>query len=148
MSVTSQKDNKIREEEIYFNFINSIKSDATKWLYEYSIKLFMKFCNVTNYYNLSVIEDPQGKIIKFLLSLREKGLATNSLSARLNAIYHFYDMNDITLNKKKIKMFKGEQKRNYSNGVFVSPLSVFIPPRSFESLVLLGPTSLIVSAIA
>lgn len=42
------------------------------------------------------------------MSLREKKLSYNSISTRLNAIYHFYDMNDITLNKKKIKMFKGE----------------------------------------
>ena len=35
----------------------------------------------------------------------------NSISTRLNAIYHFYDMNDVSLNKKKIKMFNGEYTR-------------------------------------
>lgn len=29
----------------------------------------------------------------------------------LNAIHHFYDMNDVSLNKKKIEMFKGESIR-------------------------------------
>ena len=45
------------------------------------------------------------------MSLREKKLSYNSISTRLNAIYHFYDMNDVSLNKKKIKMFKGEYTR-------------------------------------
>ena len=45
------------------------------------------------------------------MSLREKKLSYNSISTRLNAIYHFYDMNDVSLNKKKIKMFKGESSR-------------------------------------
>ena len=45
------------------------------------------------------------------MSLREKKLSYNSISTRLNAISHFYDMNDVSLNKKKIKMFKGENTR-------------------------------------
>ena len=35
------------EEEVYFNFINSIKAEATKKDYERDIKLFMKFCDAT-----------------------------------------------------------------------------------------------------
>ena len=35
-------------------------------------------------------------------------LASNSITSRLNPIFHFYEMNDVSLNKKKIKMFKGE----------------------------------------
>src|SRR6266487_3075466 len=57
------------------------------------------------------MQNPQNQIVNHLMSLREKGLSTNSLSTRLNAIYHFYDMNDIPLNKKKINMFKGERSR-------------------------------------
>jgi integrase len=45
------------------------------------------------------------------MSLREKGLASNSISTMLNGIYHFYDMNDVPLNKKKLNMFKGEFAR-------------------------------------
>jgi integrase len=35
-------------------------------------------------------------------------LASNSIKSRLNPVFHFYEMNDASLNKKKIKMFKGE----------------------------------------
>ena len=44
MSLTEQKYPKEKEEELRFNFINSIKSDVTKQIYEYNLKLFMIFC--------------------------------------------------------------------------------------------------------
>jgi len=96
------------EEEIYFNFINSLKSEVTKKTYERYINLFMEFSNVARLSNLLAMPEPQKQIIKYIMSLREKRLAFNSISLSLCAIYHFYDMNDVILNKKKINMFKGE----------------------------------------
>lgn len=95
----------VQKEDTYSNFINSIKSDVTKKIYEYNLRLFMEFCSVDKYEDLIGQEN---NIIPYLMSLREKKLSFNSISTRLNAIYHFYDMNDVFLNKKKIKMFKGE----------------------------------------
>jgi integrase len=111
MAVIQEKGSNEKENEVYFNFINSIKSDVTKEIYGYNIKIFLKFCNIENFYDLFIMPTPQTKIIKHLTSLREKGLSFNSISTRLNAIYHFYDMNDVALNKKKINMFKGESTR-------------------------------------
>jgi site-specific recombinase XerD len=87
-----------------------IKSQATKTVYETYFKNFM------DYYDLSKLSDllkleVQNCIIKYLIALREKGLSSNSISVRLNAIFHFYEMNDVVLNKKKIKKFKGEFSR-------------------------------------
>ncbi|MGH9996557.1 MAG: tyrosine-type recombinase/integrase [Nitrososphaeraceae archaeon] len=94
-------------DEAYFNFINSIKSESTKELYESNIKLFLKFCNVSELKDLLKI-DAQRYIIRYIMSLRESKLASNSITSRLNPVFHFYAMNDVILNKKKIKMFKGE----------------------------------------
>jgi hypothetical protein len=52
------------------------------------------------------------------MSLRERKLSYNSISTRLNAIYHFYDMNDISLNKKKIRTFKGKNQREVVDGAY------------------------------
>ena len=93
---------------MYSNFINSIKSAVTKKIYEYNLRLFMEFCDINKFEELI---GQQNQIIPYLMSLRQEKLSYNSISTRLNAIYHFYDMNDITLNKKKIKMFKGEYTR-------------------------------------
>jgi hypothetical protein len=58
----------------------------------------MEFCSVDKYEDLI---GQESKIIPYLMSLREKKLSFNSISTRLNAIYHFYDMNDVFLNNQK-----------------------------------------------
>lgn len=98
----------IQQEDVYSNFIDSIKSDVTKKIYGYNLRLFMEFCGIDKYDNLI---GQQNRIVEYLMALRKKKLSYNSICTRLNAIYHFYDMNDISLNKKKIKMFKGEYSR-------------------------------------
>ena len=98
----------VQQEDVYSNFINSIKSDVTKKIYGYNLRTFMEYCGVKKYEDLI---GQQNKIIEYLMYLREKKLSYNSICTKLNAIYHFYDMNDISLNKKKIKMFKGECSR-------------------------------------
>ena len=99
------------EDESYFNFINSIKSEITKANYLFNLNLYMKFCKLTKMSDLLTISDPQKQIIKYIMSLRERKMATGSISTMVNAIFHFYDMNDVVLNKKKINMFKGEFSR-------------------------------------
>ena len=89
-----------QQEDVYLNFVNSIKSSVTRKIYEYNLKLFLEFCGIDKFEDLIGQET---MIIPYLMSLREKKLSYNSISTRLNAIYHFYDMNDISLNKKKIK---------------------------------------------
>jgi integrase len=95
-----------QEQDAYVNFINTIKSEVTKKVYEGHLRTFMKYCSISSYSDLLKI-DAQKQIINYTMSMREKGLAYNSISVRLNAIFHFYAMNDVILNKKKIKMFKG-----------------------------------------
>ena len=97
-----------QEEEIFFNFINSLKAPITKQIYQTNIKYYLDFCNFTKLSELLTIQDPQKQIIKYIMFLREKELATTSINTMLYGIYHFYDMNDIVLNKKKINMFKSE----------------------------------------
>jgi site-specific recombinase XerD len=96
------------EQEVYFNFINSLKSPVTKQVYKTNINYYLKFCDFTKLSELLTIHEPDKQIIKYIMSLRNRALATNSIDTRLSAIYHFYTMNDITLNKKKIRMFIGE----------------------------------------
>jgi len=66
------------EEEVYFNFINSIKSEVTKKVYEDGIKLYLKYCNLSKLSELLNVADPQKKIIEYIMSLRKKGLSSNS----------------------------------------------------------------------
>ena len=40
------------QSDTYSNFINSIKSDVTKKIYEYNLRLFMESCSVHKYEDL------------------------------------------------------------------------------------------------
>jgi site-specific recombinase XerD len=111
MSVLRQNQQVKDEEEVYFNFINSIKSEVTKKVYEEGVKLYLKFCNLSTLSELLMITDPQKQIIEYIMSLRKRGLSSNTISTWLLGIYHLYEMNDVPLNKKKINMFKGEFSR-------------------------------------
>jgi len=112
MSVLNSQNQKTNdEEEIYFNFINSIKSETTKRVYDRDLKFYLNFCGLNKMSGLLEIKDPQRQIINYIMHLRKKGLASNSVSTMLMGIYHFYEMNDVPLNKKKINMFKGEFSR-------------------------------------
>ena len=79
------KDDSNDDNEPYFNFINSIKSESTKKVYEGNIRLFMKFCNVPDYKYLLKI-DAQRYTIRYLISLREMKLAGNTIKSRLNPV--------------------------------------------------------------
>jgi site-specific recombinase XerD len=92
----------VQHEDVYSNFVNSIKSDVTRRIYEYNLRLFMEFCGINKFEDLI---GQQNKIITYLMSLREKKLSFNSISTRLNAIYHFYDMNDISFNSFPSMLF-------------------------------------------
>jgi site-specific recombinase XerC len=79
----------IEDKEAYFNFINTIKSEVTKKVYEGHLRTFMKYCSISSPSDLLKI-DAQKQIINYTMSMREKGLAYNSISVRLNALSHFY----------------------------------------------------------
>ena len=57
----------------YFNFINSIRSDATRKVYEFIIKKYMQYYNIQNIDELLAIKDSpsiiEDKIIDWLVAL-------------------------------------------------------------------------------
>lgn len=108
MSVLRHNQQVKDEDEVYFNFINSIKSEVTKKIYEDGIRLYLKFCNLSKLSELLMIVDPQKQIIEYIMSLRKKGLSSNTISTWLLGIYHLYEMNDVPLNKKKINITTAE----------------------------------------
>jgi site-specific recombinase XerD len=85
VALLENEDNqKIKDsDEAYFNFINSIKAEATKVQYENNLQLFMKFCRISDLKELLQI-DAQRYIIRYVMSLRDMKLASNSIKSRLN----------------------------------------------------------------
>jgi integrase len=95
------------------NFIETLNgSQITRESYFKWINVFFKFCQVQSAEELvakySTQNDIQDVIIRFLLhckNIQEKSPTT--ILTYYHAIKHFYEMNDIALNWKRIKMFLG-----------------------------------------
>jgi integrase len=97
------------------NFIFSLKSFESRVVYTRGLSYFMKYLDIqddTDYNKLLEGKDPkiiQSDIIDFIIHQKEvRNLSPATISTYVAAIRHFYDMNDVILNWKKINSFKGE----------------------------------------
>jgi integrase len=72
----------------------------------------MKFLGCARYNDL-VIPDPkkiEGNIRDYIIYLKNRKLAPASVSLYVTAVTHFYEMNDVIVNWKKIKKYKGKHR--------------------------------------
>jgi site-specific recombinase XerD len=95
----------------YHNFINTCRSPVTRKHYVRSLQYFMSFMKIDDCDKL-VDLDPkliQVNICDYIVFMRSRNLAPQSIAAYVSAIRKFFDMNDIiTLNWKKIHSFEPE----------------------------------------
>jgi hypothetical protein len=100
----------------YFNFINSIKSPASRKTYEFIIRKYMQYHNLQSIDDLLLLSEInnnkndtitiEDQIIKWLVSLRES-VSYVTRRSYMAAILTFYEINDITLRNKRIARFLG-----------------------------------------
>jgi integrase len=98
----------------YINFINAIKSPATRNKYSYLFEEYLKYLDINNNTNLENllsknVRTIENDIVKYIIDLKKnKGLSYSSLNTKLAAIYLFYTMNDVIINRKKLGKYLGE----------------------------------------
>ncbi len=102
----------------YLLFISSLKSKYTKIKYDECLKKYLKYSCNTNISSLSDILAKDSKIIENeiiqqLIEMKEENLSFSTMSVYIAALYHFFSINDITLNRKKLSKFVGEQENKY-----------------------------------
>jgi integrase len=103
-----------KESTSFLNFVNAIRSSATKTVYINSLKRYMNFIRLTEVDSLIEIRDPrviESQLIDYIMSLRNDGISYSTIKYLLAPIFTFYQLNDITLNKKKVFRYLGEYKR-------------------------------------
>jgi integrase len=92
------------------NFSQSLRSAATKKDYIASLSYYMAYLKVDDYEAL--ISEPaliQSHIIDYLIFLREeRKLSPNTIRTYVASVKRFYDMNDVSLNWRRIFMYQGE----------------------------------------
>src|SRR5688572_6176871 len=101
--------------EAYSNFVNSINSDQTRQVYEYTLNQFLNHCqlDLDSFLILSQ-QEMSDYIINYLVN---KKISKQYKTVILSAIKHACEMNDILLNWKRIKKFiKSEKTENSING--------------------------------
>jgi len=89
----------------YELFINSIRSEYTKQIYTLTFEKYREFMGSKD---LFCGKDPrliEEKIISFISLLKKKGLGHAAILNYVTPILTFYEINDIILNKKKIRKF-------------------------------------------
>jgi integrase len=101
--------------EAYSNFIDSINSDQTRQVYEYSLSQFLKHyeTDLNSFLKLSQ-QEISNLIVGYLVNRK---ISRQYKIVIFSAIKHACEMNDIILNWKKLKKFiKSEKTDNSING--------------------------------
>ncbi|MDN5847264.1 MAG: hypothetical protein L0H53_13435 [Candidatus Nitrosocosmicus sp.] len=93
----------------YRNFVNSLKTPATKMLYEYSVKKYhLSLPQNKNLTIEQILEKPpktiEYELIDCIYDMKEKqGLSYSTLNVIVAAMLHFFEISDVVLNRRKIK---------------------------------------------
>lgn len=99
----------------YLNFVNAIRSEATKRGYLISLRRFMIHVNAQNTDELLKNQSSprliESQIIDYIMSLRNSGVAYSTIKSLIAPIFTFYQLNDVTLNRKKVMCYTGEYRK-------------------------------------
>jgi hypothetical protein len=103
-----------KESTSYLNFVNALRSPATKTVYINSLKRYMNYVKVTEVDSLLETNSPkiiEAQLIDYIMSLRQDSISYSTIKYLLAPIFTFYQLNDVMLNKKKVFRYLGEFKR-------------------------------------
>ena len=158
---SSSSTNLVLSGAAYNNFVDTIKSDQTREQYKRCLVRFMRFLNITDIDNLMALVTGDGtvldskalqKIIDYIGFLkRERRLGANAINLYLSPIIHFYAMNDITLNRKKIGRYVPVNIRKHNDRTYtreeVTRLLEFCDLRDRSIVLLFASTGMRIGAI-
>lgn len=108
--------------EEYRNFVNSLKSAATKRQYAYCILHYIQYLQLDSPTDLmfqSNFKTIESHLIDYMVYLKSK-VQYSTRNVNCSAIITFYAMNDIILNKKKLYRYLGEQTRAHRDRAYTT----------------------------
>ncbi|HET6717782.1 MAG TPA: hypothetical protein VFG90_11675, partial [Nitrososphaeraceae archaeon] len=109
----------------YQNFINAIKSPATRTAYNVSIRRYLNHIKQKSMDDLLTHSNTnpryiESQIIDYIMSLRNSGVSYATIQFLVAPIFTFYQLNDIILNRKKVSRYLGEYKRVVKDGAYTT----------------------------
>ncbi|MGB8159721.1 MAG: site-specific integrase, partial [Nitrososphaeraceae archaeon] len=103
------------EDNLFSNFINSLKSPETKKNYSYALKKYMDFHSMTKYSDL-MLADREDKIKHYVIYLSNKGVSKSWFMLLFSSLKNFYEMNDVEdIKWKKLKRYAGEDQPKHED---------------------------------
>ena len=103
------------EGKTWSDFIDGIRSPATKRAYAISIKRYLNYLKVNLPDDLLLhVNDPkyiERQIIDYIRSLRNDTIGYATIQFLIAPIFTFYQLDDVVLNRKKVSRYLGEFKR-------------------------------------
>lgn len=103
----------------YHNFMLSLRSESAQKIYSFYLFKFLSLNPIYDNLTLDQIlsikpTDLEASIISTIVKMKkEENLSTASTSQLLSSLNHFFAINDVLLNRKKISMFIGEHENKY-----------------------------------
>jgi integrase len=101
--------------QAYRYFLDSLTTEATRKTYTFNLNQYCKHIKVEGGDCTRLLDTSpslaEAQIIDYIVDLKNKGRSYSRINSCVCAIVHFYFMNDITLNRKKIARFMGEGKK-------------------------------------
>jgi hypothetical protein len=114
---------KYENQKAFRNFILSLRSECTRKLYSFYLLKFLSYNQ--NYVDLPFDEilkiDPkiiEADIIETMIKMKENEKLSSSTRLLLAAVFHFFSINDVMLNRKKISKFTGEHENKFEYGSY------------------------------
>ena len=100
------------ESPSYFNFIQAHTVETRK-TYRYYFSNYLQFNQIKDSDVLlqKTPKEIEQNLIKYIMHLKESGLAPNTIYCACASVFSFYEMNDIDLRKRKIKKYIGELRK-------------------------------------
>ncbi|MGD9672131.1 MAG: hypothetical protein AB7U98_01475 [Candidatus Nitrosocosmicus sp.] len=140
----------------YVNFVSSLKSPITKKAYVIRLKNYLRSPTISfSTFDELLSRDRQiieQGIIDILISMRYKmNLSFSAQNIFLCALTHFFSINDVTINRKKIKKFMSESENKYEYRSYTSEeigrLLSICDERERAIILLLSSTGMRVGAV-
>ena len=99
--------------DAYQNFTNSLKSPNTRRTYQKGLSLYLRYKGIKDANQLLKDENKlmQTDVIEYITCPGVGNLSYSTKHLYLSILKHFYEMNDVVLNWKKIGKYLGEDDR-------------------------------------
>ncbi|MGN6629946.1 MAG: hypothetical protein ACTHKJ_08775 [Candidatus Nitrosocosmicus sp.] len=140
----------------YRAFLGSLKSKRTKQLYTHYLEKLYLNRPENKTLSLSQILAKSPKEIEYELlgiveEMRVAELSYSSINLAVIAICHFFEINDVSINKKKISRFKGENINKFEYRAYtheeIAKLLAALNERDRAAILLMASTGMRVGAL-